>query len=320
MSFAWAILVACSDVPERVPVDPTTPTEPTPTSPTTPEPEPTEPTEPTSCADPAQAVGAGSATLSVTEDAVYCILGVDTWEGLARKRRVTFTPGSYAWPAASDEGGDHRVPTCVEDGEETYGTAVGTVSLTEYPFPWIASETRLVLPLDNGQDLVLRAEKTGDTPPVDTALDGRSTHKVSGGAEYVSLQLCESDDTCESIIACRTPRLGDESDVLTFARGELVLYLDITDDGGVWIDPPRVLYRATGTIDGVGFEQDDEFQLGYAYAAHGLDRTLVVRFEEPVAGGCGLIGTYGRDEEEFLSLVDCDGKAIAELGPLDLEP
>ena len=132
------------------------------------------------------------------------------------------------------------------------------------------------------------------------------------------MQICRASGGCTALYPCKTPQAVTEPEVLAVDRGHLDLYLEVSEVGGVWIDAPRVLYRVVGELDGVAFEQVDYFRMGYAYTAHGLDREVLVMFDDPIGDACGLWGEYGRDGKESLFTIDCDGNWIDDLGPVEV--
>jgi len=313
----WCLWAAgCGVVSEDDPATTDTSQTPTPTDPTPTGTPPTDtgPTDPATC-EPGEPVGAGSGALEVTDEAIYCVLGVDTWDDLATKRRVTFVSDTYPWPTTGAESGDYRLPGCLERADGFRDLRTGTVQLSDAPYPGVDTSVELRQAAGD-ETVVIRVEHSGEGPVAVTRLDGTSTQKAGSTNLTIGLEICADGGGCERLDTCSSPDTPAR-ETLTFARGEVSFDLVVIQDGGIWIDPPRLLVRAEGELDGEAWSQEDHFQLGYAYAAHGLDRRFVVRFAEPVGDGCGLVGTYGRDKEESLTLVDCDGAPIADLGPLD---
>lgn len=302
-------LLGCQAQPAESTTDTPTDTHTSPTADTATPPAP-------SCDSPPSFVGSGSAELSVTSDAVFCVLGVTDMDELAALRRVTVTPGTYAWPA--DVGSqDYRLPTCVEAPDSSVAaqprgslqrkSGINSI-ITTYLQPYT---------LDGGEEtLQLVVDQWGDAPPA-VALDGLMSRGDTGGQTAAWLTTCSANDGCWPLSPCRTPRAGDAPERITFDRGHLDLHIDVVFDGGVWIDEPRLLYLAEGQLDGTDFSQGSYFDLGYAYAAHGLDRELLVRFEHPIGKACALWGRYGRPGLEILRTLDCSGTPLTDLGGVD---
>ncbi len=268
---------------------------------------------PAACDDPAAFVGEGADTLTVTGGAEFCVLSVAQPEEMVALRKVTVLPGSYAWPDAAGTG-PYRLPLCVASkagtteglraGSVTYSSDVGLVTAVYRQSYSLGAKS---------ESLELAVEQGGPAPP-SPALDGQMVAQEGKSFTQLDLSVCSDEVGCWSLTPCATPKTG-AADVLTFARGELALHLDVVSDGRVWIDPPRVLYKAEVALDGTTFAQESYFSLGYRYAAHGLDRELLVMFEEdPVSGACGIQGRYGRTEEQRLWLIDCDGEELEDLG------
>lgn len=273
------------------------------------------------CADPAGFVGAGGGTLEATEAAVYCVLNVTTVAGLANKRRIAFTSGSYPLPL---EDGTHsyRLPVCAEGPTgPAQSAAVGELSRTTAAtgggVQIDLSYTQPVTLGDEAAEVVWTFYGSGSAPPA-PILDEHIYRDEAGGSAQSSLSWCSDAVGCQVLMPCATPRAGLDPEVLRFDRGELSLYIDVVYSVGVWIDLPRVLYRAEGVFDGVAFSQADDYRLGYAYTAHGLDRDLIVMFDTPLSGACGVVGRYGRPGQEYLALIDCDGVVLEELSGVQL--
>lgn len=270
---------------------------------------------PNACSDAESFVGSGGDTLVATEAAELCVLGVTSVAGLAELYRVKVVPGTYAWPD-TDGTSSYRLPVCVssrdgtttelEVGEIERTTGANSVETT-YVQPFTLAGATRTLELD--------VYAFGAEPP-SPALDGLMARDGTDGTVSQALSVCEEGAGCISLSPCVTPQSGTDPETLDFARGELSLYIDVVLDGGVWIDPPRLLYKASGTLDDVAFDQIDYDRLGYRYAAHGLDRELLVLFDAPIGDACGLWGRYGRAGKQELHTIDCDGDRIDDLGPV----
>lgn len=270
-------------------------------------------TEPAACDDPASFVGSGDAALQVTAAAEFCVTGVTSVAALADLRRVRVQAGTYPWPATNGTA-PYRLPACVSSAQGAVEQlAVGTI---EHASEAGVDTVTYRQPLGAGPEtLQLTVWSQGASPPA-PALDGLMAREGVDGTNWQDLSVCEEGAGCVTLNPCATPQAGTDPERLTFARGSMALHIDVIEDGGLWIDPPRLLYRASGTLDDTAFEQADYYNLGYRYAAHGLDREVLVLLSKPIGTACGFLGRYGRAGKETLHTIDCDGGLVDDLGPV----
>ena len=208
------------------------------------------------CSDPGLFVGEGNDTLHVTDMGErLCVLNVTTVEELAGLFRIDVSPGTYAWPG-TDGASEYRLPMCIEGAEGWAG------DLPEGEISRSASDrhqqTVYQQPLELGGVAMwteLEVIQEGEDPP-DPVLNGEMIHTGADGSRTEqTVTICRENSGCTQLLPCKTPQAVTAPEVLSVTRGQVGLYIEVTQPGGVWIDTPRVLYRAEGVLDGVAFEQ-----------------------------------------------------------------
>jgi hypothetical protein len=101
---------------------------------------------------------------------------------------------------------------------------------------------------------------------------------------------------------------------VTFSGGEVELYIQMGDSGDS--TEPAAFVRATGTLDGVAFEQTDYYRLIYNPKHHHFERDFAVLLEEPIGGACGLkiecLDPWNEPPPSRMTTVNCDLSEIEE--------
>jgi hypothetical protein len=99
-----------------------------------------------------------------------------------------------------------------------------------------------------------------------------------------------------------------------FEGGDLTLELRMGES--VAATEPAAFVRASGTLDGQGFEQDDYWKLIYNPSHHHFSRNFAVLFDAPIGSACGLkvvgVDPWGDPPPAQVHTIDCELGAIEE--------
>ncbi len=273
----------------------------------------------------------GPATVTATDDAIYCVMFSETdtfQEAQARKLMLRFAPGSY--PLGTQSGTNLMLPMCLRhDFDPQYGV-VGAGALTyttgssgatsDHHYQW---SNRVVAEF-LWQYVHTRFDinvGTGQTPHI--TLDGRTNSLDFDNNARFELTFCAEEDQCGYPV-----RLFDSC---TFEDATLHRHTLTLDGGNVTFDlrigesfastEPGAFVAASGTWQGQAFDQRNYFKLIYVPSHHHFTRSFIVLFDAPIDGACGLrVSDISPYEEEWgrgtAATVNCDLQDIAAV-PID---
>jgi hypothetical protein len=163
----------------------------------------------------------------------------------------------------------------------------------------------------------LRLESTvpGQQPAALT-LDGSAAAPWSGiGGDF---SLCPDDpQSCSQgrrFLSCNPTTYRLQRHGVDFEGGDLTLELRMGES--VAATEPAAFVRASGTLDGQGFEQDDYWKLIYNPSHHHFSRNFAVLFDAPIGSACGLkvvgVDPWGDPPPAQVHTIDCELGAIEE--------
>jgi hypothetical protein len=269
-------------------------------------------------------------TITVAADAQFCSFNtiLPLAQALARAKVVRLVAGTYAFPDQSGRARAH-LPFCVRaQGGRSAASADGG-ELTTSRRPFLGQELLehfLLQPLTlGGTPHVLFTQTssyfpTGDPAPT-IGIGGSTVDRVS----EVFHQLCPGEScrgSSEILAPCPAPGDGVEATV-SFDRGEMTV-TTVLASGGFGPVSPAMLARASGSLDGVSFEQADYFRLAHRPDHHNWGGGYLVLFETPIGQACGIEayvpsadGSFWVDEPAAW-LVGCDlsrREALANVRP-----
>lgn len=264
--------------------------------------------------------------ITVTADAKLCTYNLsDMRRSIGQAIQVELVPGTYKLPSTNGTF-DYRFPTCVvdADGTRSGGGRAGTVTHTrtvtdvtqlEYA---IAQEVEVdgeMRRLDMG---IFAYDRTQAGVPFPGISLGKEV-RVGNYPDYeVWYTLC-ADRDCNEIAAmypCPEPGDGQTTNV-TFERGRLDVDVVVFSSFGP--TQPAALVKASGSIDGVTFEQTNYFDLAHRPDHHNLGGAYLVRFDDPIAGACAIEARIPSIDGSFFiddpsaALLDCGFEPIETL-------
>ena len=263
--------------------------------------------------------------LTVTDEAVYCATFSESRtleEELAAKLQLRVTPGDYRLPAQDHP--SYQLPICLrQQSGAAEAPSEGNTEYDQHPFD-DDTEHQVSARLsyeENGQ-LNVRLQRTmesGEDPAF--LLDGKENDSFDFDS-YTAFELCSEPGD-----ECFPDRLFTSCD---FSGGQLNLHEVTLDEGQIRFElrlgesfagtEPGAYVRASGTFEGVEFDQTDYFKLVYHPTHHHFERTFVVLFDEPIAGACGVLvhglEKFGDDVADAAYTVDCD---LNRLEPLTVQ-
>ena len=228
-------------------------------------------------------------------------------EAHARKLQLAVVPGSYPFPL-TEAPQPFFLPVCFgpEPGEPS--ALEGTITTQrrqgfEDPEERYYVEARL--PLSSGESLSISLKRSLDDP--DFRLEG-----PVDDFGILSAQRCASD--CLSpddlfLLPCKlTPKLCDR---LEFQDGRIdIEQFHWAGAVGAGFASPL---RARGEFRGQSFDVQDYRRMTISYGHHAFTRELLVLFDAPIDGVCGLrfdeISEFGQVLQA--QAVDCSGAALS---------
>jgi hypothetical protein len=255
--------------------------------------------------------------LSVTEPAVYCATFNESRslpQELQAKAQLRFALGSYPLPAAPNDA--LGLPACVRFGQGLVPVSAGGGSLTYSSSSFDGSTSHNYLfeqPVGEGTRGRLQLSFGASAPDAsapELAIDG-SEVDPSGEGLYYSFAWCEA-----ATGDCFPDRLFDSCthESSTLNRHEVVIdgeqiALELRIGSSFAGTEPGAFVRASGTFEGVVFDQQNYFKLVYRPEHHHFRRDFAVLFDEPIAGACG-VEVFGLDpfdlEQGEAHSVDCE--------------
>lgn len=266
----------------------------------------------------------------VESSAVFCGLVTEQplREAPAKAFKLHLTPGTYRLPEAPGTY-QMRLPLCAQGpNRETFELGgPGPLTLSQLPLGddafWLyrleqgftlGGATRV---LDVGLDVYYRAS-VGRPPSV--VLDGQREH---GDGPDTSVTYMSCGEPCEEPVwfePCPAPGEG-ELYAVRFDRGRVELRVRVYPSFGP--SGPAALTRASGTLDGTSFVQEDYFKLAHRPDHHNHGGGFFVRFDAPIGDACGLeLEVPSRDGGWATlggRLVDCSMQTLETLSGLALE-
>lgn len=265
----------------------------------------------------------------VESSAVFC--GLVTEQPLrhapAKAFKIRLTPGTYRLPEVPGSY-QMRLPLCAQGAELAPFSlgAAGPLTLSQLPLGedafWLYRlEQSFTLGgaaqvLDIGLDVYV----VDAGPPPSVVLDGQREH---GRGPDTSVTYMSCGEPCEEPIwfePCPTPGEG-ELYAVRFDRGRVELRVRVYPSFGP--SGPAALTRASGTLDGVSFVQEDFFKLAHRPDHHNHGGGFFVRFDAPIGDACGLeLEVPSRDGGWATlggRLVDCAEETLEPLTGMALE-
>lgn len=255
------------------------------------------------CPDETAYVGddAWTATIEATASAVYCggsNEGRTLEQERAAKAKLKVVQG--AWPVPHADGAyDLALPVCTlfADTAAQPGVAgAGTtdVSPTSYggtTYTYLTGSQPMAATDGATWTLghALRLVGPEGDVPAPLVLDGGMSDPTTG--EGGTFTLYASGTSPYDVEATTFQPCVDDAWIrnvhtVTFDGGEIVLELYIEDNPIV--TAPATLVRASGTLDGTAFDEDDYFQLVYKPDHHHFGRHFAVIFDAPIGEVCAL--------------------------------
>jgi hypothetical protein len=167
-------------------------------------------------------------------------------------------------------------------------------------------------PMTEGMVLEHTLSIVGDESLEPLTLNGLSPDATTGaGASFVLYEDggAPYDTMARVFTACLEPSWTYETHTVVFEGGEVTfeLYLGVN----LVATAPGAFVKASGTLDGVAFEETDYFQLYYRPDHHHFGRHFALRFDSPIGAACALrvegVVPYTADPPAAtISLADCD--------------
>jgi hypothetical protein len=266
------------------------------------------------CPSPSDYVGDSSWTGQlVASDMFLCVyprMIQTALDAHAQKQRVRIIDGSYPYPLAATDA-PFRLPMCLEPrGTETPPAILaGTVRAVtrediDEAGPHYHVSARFALQ-GSSDDLRLELSTPVDSPRID--LSGVLSNYFLSQASICTTEGCY-DNADRQLLPCRLRT--NMCDSLMFTGGS------VTVDQFHWAGNAGAGFaagmRVTGELDGTSFDISDYDQITVEYGVHAFTRGLLVFFDAPIAGACGL--SIERIEEGTTSevqLVDCAGTPMS---------
>lgn len=263
--------------------------------------------------------------LTVTEEAVYCATFHETRtlkEELAAKLQLRVAPGEYQLPA--EDHPDYALAVCLRDRHgRTSAPDHGQTQYSEQPSGdnlerrLLAQTTFKELGQLNAR--LQHSVKPGENPAF--ILDGKEAD-INSFDSYTALELCsEPGEQCfpaQMFTSCEFSSGQLNTHDVTLDKGQIRFELRLGQSfAGT---EPGAYVRASGSFEGVAFDQTDYFKLIYHPTHHHFERTFAVLFDEPIAGACGIevhaLERFGDDVPDEAYTLDCE---LNRLEPLSVE-
>jgi len=243
----------------------------------------------------------GEVQLEILNDALFCSASTDNLtfsDALAFKSQVRFIPGQYGLPSSSGTY-SATLPACLywgEGRERANLNGEGHMEVGNWGTSRYYSINQPLLSPD-GEPWTLNLLVT-------TAPSGEATYNLTGslptepgGLMSQRIDLCPSEvvgiDGCSGsqtpFYTCDYDQLGADLHTIAFEGGEVALSFHKDTFGIGDGTEPSEFSRATGTLDGTPFDQQDFFQLLYSPTHHHFNRSFGVLFDDPIEEACGLL-------------------------------
>ncbi len=270
------------------------------------------------CPDRSEYVGddAWGAALSAGAGAQLCAYPRQNdglLESHPRKQRLAIVPGRYPFPLMADRA-PFFLPACLGP-EASPNLMQGTVSskrMQGFDDPEERYYVQAQLPVSDGRLLSLSMRRPTDQP--DLVFDG-----LIDQFETISARLCNDADCLDPsdlfFLPCSLPPVL--CDRLSFAEGEVAI------EQFHWVGPVGAGFASpisiSGRFQGESFEIRDYDRMTMSYGHHAFTRSLLMFFEAPISGVCGLqfdeVSEFGQITR--VKWVDCDGAMIGSSGILN---
>jgi hypothetical protein len=263
--------------------------------------------------------------LQVTTEGLYCSGGNEDRtleQELATKMMLRVVPGDYPLPAA-DGSYTLSLPICTQtpDGGPQLGgegsTEVSTFEAGGTLYTYIEGSQPLVD--DAGASwtmthtiVLVGAEGSAPDPLL---LDGSEADAASGAAAELRIHpegVASYDDEARLFTPCLDDSWAHNTHTLTFDGGEVTIDLYVGDDPIA--TAPSAFVRASGTLDGTSFEQEDYYALVYRPGHHHMSRDFAILLPTPIGDACAIRIEDVDDQEATTSglvwTAGCDLAAI----------
>ena len=267
--------------------------------------------------------------IEVTADALYCASFDESRtleEEPSFKAKLRIIDGTYPLPH-EDGLGSLTLPVCVQmavgqdlpvmAGGGNVDTNISSWQdtifyshLLEQPMQDAAGSTWWI-------SATLRLESTvPGQQPLPLVLDGSAPSPWSGlGGDF---SLCPGDaQSCSQgrrFLACNPLSYRLQRHVVTFTGGEITL--DLRMGESMAATEPAAFVRASGTLDGQSFAQEDYWKLIYNPSHHHFSRDFAVLFDAPIGSVCGLkaseVDPWGDPPLAQIHTIHCDLEEIDE--------
>ncbi len=239
--------------------------------------------------------GAWSATLTATQDAVYCLTyrewneaqGTGLEEAYRQKTQARVLPGAYRLPDAAGSA-PYRLPACVTFLEPQASPALSGVGQVTATYGQYATSFQVEEPLEapGGEGYTLQI-RLGAAPGTQAfTLDGADPDMEGLGASVLVSPTAGGE--LRGLESCTFPNwVAQDVHRVEFQGGWVELTVRF---GATALFPgPAVFLQGRGELDGVAFDQLDYWRLVYSAPHHHFsDRAFVVLFDQPISGVCGL--------------------------------
>jgi hypothetical protein len=265
-----------------------------------------------------------SATVEVTEDALYCAVFDESKtfeETLATKAQLRFIPGTYKVPAAAATG-PFSLPHClrfVEDGKQPTQKGAGELK-AEFPefMGEVSYNFQYAQPMEAaGVGWFSEVRFNGPwepSSPKPISVAGKFTD--ASATHAVDYYLCQGADCANAsdrrfFNSCTAEGAATEhTHTITFQGGDIKLVLRI--GGSFASTEPGAFVSGSGKLDGTAFTQTSYWKLVYVPEHHHFTRHFVVLFDQPIGSACGLKVEHVLSDtlDAAVNLVDCSLKNL----------
>ncbi|MFZ5478564.1 MAG: hypothetical protein ACOZNI_17470 [Myxococcota bacterium] len=272
------------------------------------------------CPSPDTAVGdpAWEGRAEVGDGALYCVNPSEHLtleESLAAKAQLRVVPGSYPVPVEDGDAFALGLPACVAfadgTGLATDGAGTATVQTSAWGGTAYSSATWWQPAGGSSIELTLTTvtEEGSAFPPV--SVDGEPGDPYGGAGFFATLHPTPDgtwDAGSRGFTTCDTDTWTRGVHTVAFDGGAVELEVLIGESAAS--TEPSAFVRASGTLDGVAFEQRDYWALVYRPEHHHFTRHFAVILPETIGEACALrvegLDPYGETGSETVSLAGCD--------------